>query len=101
MKPDFFLSAMEGHGLRNPRRCWQTRRVKVGDNPGCLAVRIDPPVIGPWYGPGVSEVILAPRFVGDTLVPIVSWPVHVHVARILSPPRRSPSEGHVQETRNR
>jgi hypothetical protein len=61
--------------------------VKVGDNPDCLVVRVDPPVIGPWYGPGLNEIIVAARFAGESLFPIVRWPSHVHVARILSPPR--------------
>jgi hypothetical protein len=58
----------------------------VGQNPDCLAVRVDPPIIGPWHGPGLTEVILASRFADESLFPIVRWPVHVHMARVVSLP---------------
>jgi hypothetical protein len=58
-------------------------------NPGrddLLLIRIDPPLIGQKYGLGehdIDLVLIATRHLGETLFPIDSWPVYVHVARPL------------------
>jgi hypothetical protein len=88
--PDFFLASSEGYGLERPRRCYRLRRIlgRTGDD--YLLVKVAPPIIGQRYGLGgreIDRVILATRHEGESLFAIRSWPVFVHVARLLREPR--------------
>lgn len=85
--PDFYLASSDGYGLENPRRCWVVRRLK-GQRSDCLLIDIDPPVGEPTFGVGsatLSQVVVAPRHRGVSILPIGDWPVFVHVARLLTP----------------
>lgn len=83
---DFYLSSSEGYDLGNPRKCYRIKRLQGDTRDDYLLIRIDPPLIGQEYGLGgqdIDEVIVAARYKGDSLFPIVEWPAFVHVARIL------------------
>jgi len=87
-QPDFYLASSEGYGMREPRRCFRIKRLAGDERDDLLLIRVDPPFVGQWYGLGgqnIHQVILATRFAGDSLFPVVQWPVFVHVARALVP----------------
>lgn len=87
-KPDFYLASSEGYGMEEPRRGFAVRRLGGDHRDDYLLARIEPPVIGQPFGLGardIDHVILATRHVGDSLFPILHWPVFVHVARPLVP----------------
>lgn len=87
-RPDFFMSAageMTGD-FAAVRACWIRGRVRDDVHDGHMLVEIDPPVIGQKYGLGgrdITAVILSPRFHESPLSPVVEWPGHVYVSRIL------------------
>lgn len=86
--PDFFLASREGYGLEKPRACYQIRRLKGRSRDDYLLIRIVPDLVGQPYGLGdrdISSLVVAPRHVGVSLSPVSSWPVFVHVARLLIP----------------
>ena len=83
---DFFLASSEGYGLEEPRRCFRLRRIMGRSSDDYLLIQIDPPIPGQRYGFGerdIERVVLATRHEGVSLFPISSWPVSVHVARLL------------------
>jgi hypothetical protein len=58
----------------------------VGERINSLLVKVDPPLIGQWYGLGgvdIVDLLLSSRYVGVSLFPIVRWPVYVNVYRSL------------------
>jgi hypothetical protein len=88
--PDFFLASSEGYGLKEPRRSYRLRRIAGRSGDDYLLVRVDPPISGQRYGLGaenIDRVVLATRHEGESLFPISSWPVFVHVARLLREPK--------------
>ena len=92
--PDFYLASSEGYGLEGPRRCYRIRRILGRGSDDYLLVKVDPPIIGQRYGLGgrdIDRVILATRHEGESLFSISSWPVFVHVARMLREPREGDS----------
>ncbi|MEK7381720.1 MAG: hypothetical protein AAB262_00355 [Elusimicrobiota bacterium] len=90
--PDFYLASTESKRFEHPRRCRALKRVCSESRDDLLLIQIEPPLIGQDYGLGsndINVVAVATRHMGDSLFPIQSWPVYVHVARILT---RSPAE---------
>jgi hypothetical protein len=88
--PDFFLASSEGYGLEEPRKSYRLRRIAGRSGDDYLLVRVDPPISGQRYGLGgqnIDRVVLATRHEGESLFPISSWPVFVHVARLLREPK--------------
>lgn len=84
--PHFYLASAEGYGMEEPRRGFVVRRLRGDSRDDYLLARIEPPVMGQSFGLGdrdIDHVILATRHVGESLFPIKSWPVFVHVARPL------------------
>jgi hypothetical protein len=91
--PDFFLASSEGYGLMEPRSCKRIKRVRSDNRDDLLLVKVEPPLIGQVYGLGgrdIDTLLIATRHKGDSLFPIGTWPVFVHVARLLieNPERR-------------
>ena len=85
---DFYMASSEGFDMETPRRCTAIRRLRGRIRDDYLLVRIDPPLIGQRFGLGgrdIDEVIVATRHEGESLFPITTWPVYVHVARLLVP----------------
>ena len=84
---DFFLCAAGEHQeLTSPRACWIIGRLKDNVRDDHMLVEIDPPLIGQRYGLGENDIrtlILSARHQGYTLFPIMEWPSHVYVSRIL------------------
>ena len=83
---NFYLASSEGYGMENPRRCTAIKRLRGEERDDYLLVTIDPPLIGQAFGLGgrdVDQVIVATRHRGESLFPIMRWPVFVHVARLL------------------
>lgn len=90
--PDFFLASSEGYGLERPRCCYRLRRIAGRSGDDYLLVTVDPPIVGQRYGLGsedIDRVVLATRHEEASLFPISSWPVFVHLARLM----REPAEG--------
>jgi hypothetical protein len=88
MIPDFYLASSEGYGMKEPRRGFTVRRLRGDHRDDYLLARVEPPVIGQPFGLGsrdIDHLILATRHVGESLFPILRWPVFVHVARPLVP----------------
>ena len=87
-RPDFFMSAageMTGD-FAAVRACWIRGRVRDDFHDGHMLVEIDPPVTGQNYGLAgrdITAVILSPHFRESRLFPVVEWPGHVYVSRIL------------------
>jgi hypothetical protein len=84
--PDFYLTSSEGHIVGEPRRCFILRQVRYGLRGDCILVSISPPINGDRFGLGsmmISEVVLASRFKGDSLVPPNRLPLDVYVLRIV------------------
>jgi hypothetical protein len=83
---DFFLASSEGYRLEEPRSCKRVKRLRSDSRDDLLLVRVEPPLIGQPYGLGARDLdtlLIATRHEGDSLFPIKSWPVSVHVARLL------------------
>lgn|SRR5262249_13302372 len=86
--PDFFLASREGYGLEKPRACYQIKRLKGRSRDDFSLIRIVPGLVGQPYGLGdrdISTLVIAPRHIDVSLTPVSSWPVFVHVARLLIP----------------
>ena len=83
--PDFYLASTDSEILKEPRRCWQIKRVTAGHRDDLLMARIDPPIPPLKYSADLSInlVLLATRHRGASLFPINEWPTYVHVARPL------------------
>lgn len=84
--PDFFLASSEVYRLEEPRSCRRIKRMRSDSRDDLLLVRVEPPLVGQPYGLGgrdIDTVLVATRHEGDSLFPIGSWPVFVHVARLL------------------
>lgn len=84
MIPDFYLAFTDDERVREPRRCCAIRLLPGSAPGGFLLTRVEPPLEVYEYGAyGLEEdtdlVVLACRFVGDTLSPVSRWPLHVHV----------------------
>ena len=100
LRPDFYLASSEGYGMLGPRRCYRIKRLAGDWRDDYLLVRVDPPFVGQLYGFGgrdIYQVILATRFVGDSLFPVAQWPVFVHVALSLVPDAETRSVIHQPE----
>ena len=86
IKPDFYLSSSEGYNLEEVRKVFIIKQLRGLHRNDFLLVLLEPAIIGQNYGLGgtdISEVVLVPRLVGESLAPIIRWPVSVHVARPL------------------
>ena len=85
-QPDFYLTCMEMVYVFRPRACYIRRQLLLNKKE-VLLVDVSP-VISPWEdGEDISEVILAPHFIGCPLIPIrkiKKWPLPVYVCRINS-----------------
>lgn len=85
--PDFYLSSSEGYYLNDvPISCYKRKRLDGPHKDGYILCDIDPPIIGQPYGLGsldIDQVIIASRFEGISLFPIIEWPAYVHLARPL------------------
>jgi len=81
--PDFDLASTESYEMEEPRQCWRVRRMETEKRDDLLLVKIDPPLIGQKYGLGARDpdlVLIATRHRDESLFPIATWPVYVHVA---------------------
>ena len=82
-KVGFCLSSSECYGFETPRACSIVRDVDIPVFSGeGLLVEIVPPIIGQSYGFGgddIHQVVLTPRFGGDSLSTNHEWPCHVHI----------------------
>jgi len=90
---EFFMTSSEIEFLRPVRRAKVIERRKYGSGKDWLLVEIDPSLIGQRFGLGgkdVTRLLITPRHKGDSLFPISSWPVYVHVA--LPPELSEPGE---------
>ena len=87
--PDFYLAAPgECTLLAEPRACWALQRFADAVRDDYLLVKIDPPIIGQYFGLGDKDadvLLLSTRYQGATLFPINEWPSHVYVTRIVDP----------------
>ncbi len=84
--PDFYLASTEGYDLEEPREGKCLKRLSFEHRDDLMLVRIEPPLIGQRFGLGsqdIDTVIIGTRHKGESLFPIVRWPVYVHVARPL------------------
>jgi len=89
--PDFYLASSEGYGLELPRRCTTVARLRGSMRDDLLLIQIVPS----WIleasdarslgcgAPELDHVVVATRHQEESLFPIRSWPVFVHVARLL------------------
>lgn len=85
---DFYLASSEGYDLDEPRACRAIARLHGERRDDYLLVNICPPLVGQGYGLGendLDQVVIAPRFQEESLMPIKRWPVFVHVARLVVP----------------
>lgn len=72
VKPRYFLGSSEVAGdLARPRGCWPQGLIQGPDKREYVLVTVSPPVLGQRWGSAkdISELILAPRHVGDSLTP--------------------------------
>jgi hypothetical protein len=91
--PDFFLASSESYCLMEPRSCKRIKRIRSDNRDDLLLVKVEPPLTGQVYGLGgrdIDTLLIATRHKGDSLFSIRTWPVFVHVARLLieDPERR-------------
>ncbi|RYE07714.1 MAG: hypothetical protein EOP22_16775 [Hyphomicrobiales bacterium] len=93
MDADFYLASQDGYRLQQPRACWRLKPLSSPNAAELLLVQIDPPLIGQPFGLGgddIHQLILAPKYVGQSLTPITQWPAPIHVSRYLGPPGTIP-----------
>ena len=86
--PNFLLVFQEGFDVEASRRCWRVKRTAVAEHDDYLLVKVDPPIDRNNCGLPDSEtryLILAPRWVGDSLFEIREWPVFVNILFPLAP----------------
>src|SRR5215472_4973396 len=83
----FFLSAAgENKELAEPRACWEIGRMRDPSRDDYMLISVEPP-FRQQHGIGYIDqykLIIASRFKSTSLYPIVSWPCHVFVFRILN-----------------
>ena len=82
------MASSEGYGMDVPRRCLAIKRLRGESRDDYLLINIDPPLPGQAFGLGdqnIKQIVVATRHQGESLFPIVHWPVYVHVARLLRP----------------
>lgn len=85
--PDFFMSTAGEYGpLAAPRACWERTRLRDAVRDDYMLIEIEPAVEGQRFGLGatdITQLILAPRGLRQTLFPVSEWPSSVYVARIV------------------
>jgi hypothetical protein len=85
--PDFYLASTETSLFAEPRRCWRVKRLTTTTRRDLLLVKVDPPLrardLGLDRAENLDLFVLATRFKDSSLFPITTWPVYVHVARVL------------------
>jgi hypothetical protein len=78
----FFLSAAgESIELAKPRECWEIKRMRAAVRTDYMLISMEPPYREP-QGIGYRDVyklVIASRFKGYSLYPIMSWSCHVAV----------------------
>ena len=85
-QPDFYIASSEGYDMEVPRRCFRIKRLRSNNRDDLLLMRIDPPLVGQKFGLGAKDidvVLIATRHKGESLFPVGTWPVCVHVARVI------------------
>lgn len=80
--PDFYLSSTDTYGLKTPRQVWRIKRIAIGRRDDALLAEVDPP-ISEWGERDLTVVVLASRQVGQTLFPLSTLPLAVHVGKPL------------------
>lgn len=87
--PDFYLTSVEHRGdLSRIRACSRRTRVTGPNDAEYLWVKVAPPILGQPFGLGgadISDVVLSPHYVGDSLFPVRHWPTAVFVYRARNP----------------
>lgn len=85
--PDFYLALTESSLFAEPRRCWRVKRLKTATRRDLLLIKVDPPLRARELSLDMANdldlFVVATRFRASSLFPITSWPVYVHVARVL------------------
>jgi hypothetical protein len=84
--PDFYLASTESSLFAEPRHCWRVKRLTTATRRDLLLVKVDPPLPAcelRLHTADLDLFVVATRFQGSSLFPIRSWPVYVHVARVL------------------
>lgn len=81
---DFYLAPYDPDSAFLPKSCIIERRLIAEGRDDFLLVKVIPSFQIRNRTIDVDEVVLAPRFQGDTLFPINTWPLHVHVCFILN-----------------
>lgn len=77
IKPDFYLVSTEYIPHIGPLECYiEEDKLRIG-NIGYLKVTLIPGLYGEKEE--ISNIILGPRYLGDTLINSPIWPVHVNV----------------------
>ncbi len=83
--PDFFMStAGEYRPLAAPRACWERARLRDAVRDDYMVIEIEPALEGQRFGLGatdITQLILAPRGLRQTLFPVSEWPSSVYVLR--------------------
>lgn len=85
--PDFYMVSSDGYLLGNePINCYIRKRLYGGHVDGYMLCDVTPAIIGQSYGLGktdIHQIIVASRFEGMSLFPILEWPTYIYVARPL------------------
>lgn len=80
----FNLSLNEGYFEEDPRKCRCERRVTVIEHrTTAMLVSVSPPYSGERYcidTPEIKFALVGPRFGGDSLFPINTWPMPVNIS---------------------
>lgn len=77
-----FLSSSEGPALSGVYECTLVGSVRFGFREHCTVVRLSPPIprrVWNLEGTDIELVVLANRHAGETVVPVSSWPLCVHM----------------------
>ena len=85
VKPAYYLGSSEVRGdLARPRGCWPQRLLRGPDEREYVLVTVSPPVLGQRWGSArdISDVVLAPRHLGDNLSPPSGDGVSVQIYRL-------------------
>jgi len=87
--PDFFLTVVaesgQGVDIARVRACWVKGRLTGKFSDQLAWVEVSPPVLGREHDiEDLGELVIATRFKGDTLLPVLEWPLHVRVYRIIN-----------------
>lgn len=81
---DRFVASYHPESAFKPKACIIEHRLIAENRDDLLLVRVILPFQLQNGTLDVSEVVLATWFQGDTLFPIKTWPMHVHVCFILN-----------------